>query len=399
MPDRLAILTSHPIQYYAPLFREIARRIDVKVFFAHAATAKQQGEAGFGVAFDWDLDLLDGYPYEFLRNVASDPSAQHFFGCDTPEIGEKIAAGRFTALLVTGWHLKSYWQGIRGAKRYDIPVMVRGDSHLGNSTDPGKRLVKGAAYPFLLRLFDAALYVGQRNRAYYERYRYPEERLFHSPHCVDTARFSGGAGPESRAALRARLGIGANVKCVLFAGKLIDFKRPLDVIEAAALVRAKRHHLVHVTFAGSGPLEAEARARAEALHVPLYVLGFQNQTQMPAAYAAADVLVLPSTRETWGLVCNEALACGTPIIVSDAVGCAPDLAADGSVGRMFPVANVAALAEAITATLCAPPSAEAIRRISGRHGLPAAVAGISAALQALPNRRMPCNKNVPVSLT
>ncbi len=187
-------------------------------------------------------------------------------------------------------------------------------------------------------------------------------------------------------ALRARLGIAPNEKAVLFAGKLIDFKRPLDVIEGAAVARAGSHP-IHVIMAGSGPLEPEVMARAKTLAVPLHLLGFQNQTQMPAAYAAAEVLVLPSTgRETWGLVCNEALACGTPIIVSDDVGCAPDLAVDGFVGRRFPVGNLAALAEAISGTLRTPPSAEAIRRVSKNHGLSSAIEGIVAALQSLPKR-------------
>jgi len=378
---RLAILTSHPIQYYGPLFREIANRMDITVFFAQRATAEQQAAAGFGIAFNWDVDLLHGYPHKFLRNVACDPGVHHFTGCDTPEIAEKLAAGRFDALLVTGWNLKSYWQGIYAAKSRGIPVMVRGDSQLDTPRAFAKRLVKDATFPFFLRLFDAALYVGQRNRAYYEHYGYPAERLLHSPHCVDTKRFAAGATPEARAALRGRLEIASDEKVLLFAGKLVAFKRPLDVIEAAAIVRS-RGLPVQMIVAGSGPLEHELRSRASAMNVPVHILGFQNQTQMPAAYAAADVLALPSSgHETWGLVCNEALACGTPIVVSDAVGCAPDLATSG--GRIFPLADVSALAEAMSAVLRSPPLLEAVLEISDRHSLSAAARGITAAMKTL----------------
>lgn len=384
---RLAILTSHPIQYNAPLFRAIAGRIDLTVWFAHKATPEQQADAGFGTAFDWDVDLLDGFPYEFLRNVSRNPGTHHFAGCDTPQIAEKLRAGGFDALLVTGWHLKSYWQGIWAGKRCCIPVLVRGDSHLDTPRSVAKRLAKRAVYPAFLRLFDAALYVGKRNRDYYEHYRYPAERLFHSPHCVDTARFATNATPAARSALRRQLGLGPDEKAILFAGKLVSIKRPLDVVEAAAAVRSQGLP-VQVIVAGSGPLEPQLQSRASAMGVPLHVLGFQNQTQMPAAYAAADVLVLPSSHETWGLVCNEALACGKPIVVSDAVGCAPDLA-EGVVGRVFPTGNIEAFAAAIMATLQAPPSANSISQISERHSPASAAAGIVAAVEALAKRRAP----------
>jgi glycosyltransferase involved in cell wall biosynthesis len=383
---RLAILTSHPIQFQAPLFREISRNTDVTVFFAHRATPEQQAAAGFGTTFDWDVDLLEGYSHTFLSNVAREPGVHHFAGCDTPEIGQKLSGGTFGALLVTGWNLKSYWQGIWAAKRRRIPVLVRGDSQLETPRGLVKRLGKSTLYPGLLRLFDAALYVGRRNCAYYEHYRYPIDRLYHSPHCVDNERFAAGATLSARAKLRARLGVGSGEKVALFAGKLVAFKRPLDLINAASLLRAQGL-TIQIMIAGSGPLEQELRSRSSSMNVPLHMLGFQNQTQMPAAYAAADVLVLPSSgHETWGLTCNEALACGTPIVVSDAVGCAPDLAADNMVGRTFPVGDVHALSGVIKTTLISPPSAEAVLRLSNRYSLSAAAAGVTQAIERLDKR-------------
>ncbi len=379
---RLAILTSHPIQYYAPLFRGIAQQCDLKVFFAHSATSTQQAAAGYGTEFEWDIDLLGGYAHEFLNNISPEPSALRFDGCDTPQIGEKLDAGGFRALLVTGWHLKSYLQGIWAAKRRGIPVLVRGDSHLGTPRGRAKRLAKELAYPVLLRQFDAALYVGHHNRAYYEHYHYPADRLFHAPHCVDSERFASAAEPEARAALRADLGIGPEDKVVLFVGRLLALKRPLDVVDAVAHLLAQGRR-VRMVVAGSGPLEQDLYARAEAKGVDLHALGFRNQTQMPAVYCAADVLVLPSAHETWGLVCNEALACGTPIVVSDAVGCAPDLASDGIAGRVFPVGDVGALADAIAAFFDRRPSAAAIAARSAAFGIPKAVSGVVEAVKAV----------------
>ena len=386
MPMRLAILTSHPIQYYAPLFREIAGRIPVKVFFAHHTTPSQQAAAGFGTAFEWDVDLLSGYQHEFLPNVSADPGGHHFKGCDNPSIASKLASENFDALLVTGWHLKCYWQGIWAAKRRGLPVLVRGDSHLDTPRSLTKQIAKQALYPLLLRAFNAGLYVGERNHSYWRYYRYPENRLFFSPHCVDNDFFADRATAEARVAVRTRLGLPVNAPVALFAGKLLPFKRPIDLIQAAAVVRRQGLDL-HVLIAGSGELEQRMIAEAEKLQVPVHFLGFQNQSEMPAAYAAADFLVLPSNgRESWGLVANESIASGSPVIVSDAVGCAPDLAGDNNVGRTFPLGNVAALSDAIASILRMPPSADAIRQKSQQYSLAAAAQGvIDAVLQVCDN--------------
>ncbi|MCP4309292.1 MAG: glycosyltransferase family 4 protein [bacterium] len=385
---RIAVLASHPVQYYAPLFGELARRLDVHVFYAHRASPAQQAAAGFETAFDWDVDLLSGYPYTFLKNVAASPGANHFSGCDTPDIAQHLEAGGFRTLLVTGWHLKCYWQGIWAAKRRGASVLVRGDSQLETPRSLPKRWAKRAVYPGLLRVFSAALYVGQRNRAYFVHYRYPHDSLFHSPHCVDNRRFASGATPAARLALRSRLGVAPDDHAILFAGKLVSLKRPLDVVDAAAQLRADGL-CAHMIVAGSGPMEEELRARAAAAGVPLHLLGFRNQTEMPSVYAASDVLVLPSGNETWGLVCNEALACGRPIVVSDSVGAAPDLLTDGAVGRMFPVADISAFADAIGETLGAPPAIEAIQRTSNDHSLAKAADGMIDALKWLRNGGRP----------
>ena len=290
---RLAIVASHPIQYHAPLFRKLARRLDLTVFYAHRATPVDQARAGFGIGFEWDVDLLSGYEHVFLRNLAKRPGLDRFGGCDTPEIGARLAEGHFDAVLVLGWHLKTYLQAGLAAKRLGLPLLARGDSHLATPRPTVKRAVKAIAYPAFLRLFDAALYVGKRSRAYWTHYRYPASRLFFSPHCVDTEWFAARATEAARVALRARLGLADEAKVALFAGKLMPFKRPLDLVSAAARLKAEGREMA-VLVAGAGPLEHEMTAAARRAGVSLHLLGFCNQTEMPAAYAAADILVLPS---------------------------------------------------------------------------------------------------------
>jgi glycosyltransferase involved in cell wall biosynthesis len=382
-PLRLAILASHPVQYYAPLFRTLAHQVDLTVFYAHNASHNDQAAAGFGVPFEWDVDLLSGYRHVFLTNVAHNPSPSRFTGADTPEIGQRLREGSFDALLVMGWYLKSYIQAIAAAKRAGLPVMVRGDSQLGTPRSALKTLVKAALYPLLLRQFDAALIVGMRNREYWTKYGYPAERMFVSPHCIDGNWFASRATDKARADLRGRLGIKPATKVALFAGKLVKFKRPLAVLEAAARVR-KDGLAVEVVVAGSGPLESALVARAEELKLPLHLLGFCNQSQMPGAYAASDLLVLPSTgRETWGLVVNEALACGTPVLVSDTSGCAPDVVEHLGRQAVFTSGNISDLASGLKALLLAPPSANRLNGASEAFSLNAAAAGIRRAAETI----------------
>lgn len=348
MRRRIGFLVSHPIQYYTPVFRELARRCDLTVFFAHRQDATGQGQAGYGVAFDWDVDLLSGYESQFLKNVARAPSTQSFAGCNTPEIADRISDGRFDAFVVPGWSLRSYWQAVRACRRARVPVMVRGDSQLAGQRGGAVGRVKGVVFPHMLKQFDACLYVGRRNREYLEHYGVPAGRMFFSPHCIDNDAFKRAsdaardAGRQSAANRRRR---------VLFVGRLVDSKRPLDMVQAVTRLVAAGQP-VELVVAGAGELSGQMEEAARAGGVDARFLGFVNQSGLPAVYASSDVVVLPSTAvETWGLVVNEAMACGIPAVVSDAVGCGPDLIEPGVTGAVAPLDDVPALATAIASVL------------------------------------------------
>lgn len=348
MKPRIGILTSHPIQYQAPWFRALAGAFELEVFFAHRQSAAEQGRAGYGVAFEWDMDLLSGYPHRFLKNVARAPNVNRFAGCDTPEIGGIISAGRFDAFVVTGWYLKSFWQAVRACRRNRVPVLVRGDSHLNTPRAWWRRTVKAVTHRWLVRQFDGFLVVGRRNREYLTHYGVNAARMFPGPHFVDHAWFASraaAAGPE-RPRRRAAWGCPPEALAVLFVGRFIPEKRAEDLLRAAARARANGLAVVPV-MVGAGGLEADLRKLAAELQVPAHFTGFLNQSELPACYAAADVLVLPSESETWGLVVNEAMACGRPAIVSHAVGCAPDLITPGETGFTFPTREVVRLAECL----------------------------------------------------
>jgi glycosyltransferase involved in cell wall biosynthesis len=345
---RLGIVTSHPIQYQAPLFRALAQRVDLIVYFAHRATGQDQAKAGFDVAFDWDTDLTSGFQYIFLDNVSRQPGITRFAGCDTPSIGNILAADKVDVLAVYGWHLKSYLQATRAGRSLGIPVMARTDSDLGTPRPLLKRALKAVAYPIFFRQYAAFLPSGIRSVEYLRHYHVPQSRICVVPYCIDVEAFTSGAanGRAERGRLRAELGATADERIVLFVGKLIQRKAVPVLIAALALLVASGRS-VRLVIAGSGPLAGEITEMANASRLPVTFAGFVNQRRMPEVYAAADVLVLPSYIDTWGLAVNEAFACGVPAIVSDRVGCAPDLIMEGLTGTVVPAGNVEALVKAL----------------------------------------------------
>lgn len=390
---RLGILASHPIQYHAPLFRALASDLDVHVYFAHRQSAQQQAAAGFGVAFEWDVDLLSGYESEFLTNRAATPGVDRFFDCDTPDVITRIRRERFDAFLVTGWNLKSFWQAIGACRTTGTPVLVRGDSQLATSRTVLQRLRNEVTHRAMLRSFDGFLVVGARNREYLRHYGVPSRRLFDAPHFVDNEWFAARAAEarRTRDALRATLGFAPATQLVLFAGKLIPEKRPLDLVLALEMLRRTRDD-VGLVVVGAGPLEAELRRVVAERELPVAFVGFKNQSALPSYYALADLLALPSESETWGLVVNEAMACGLAAVVSDVVGCAPDLVHEGTTGARFPVGDVAELARAIDRALplrARPETQAELARLLARYSLDSAAAGVKAAVEQLAGHRRP----------
>lgn len=344
---RLGILDTHPIQYHAPYYRALTGhpKIRLEVVYCHRATAQEQADAGFGVAFNWDSSLLEGYRYRFLRNVAHTPTIAGFWGLDTPELGELIANRSFDAVLVNGWHYKSAWQAIWACWRTRTPVMVRSDSHLLTARSAVKSLGKALAYRAFIPRFDMCLPVGCWSHDYFLHYGASPQRITIVPHTIDESWFAAQIALwlPARAEARRAWGLDQEAVVFLFAGKFIEKKRPLDFVRAvhqAAQAGAPMMGLM----VGDGMLRSECEAYVRENNVPLRFVGFLNQSQIVRAYVAADALVLPSdARETWGLVVNEALACGRPCLVSDRVGSGPDLIKTPCHGSIYPMGDVDAL--------------------------------------------------------
>jgi glycosyltransferase involved in cell wall biosynthesis len=378
---RVALAATHPIQYQVPWFRALAARpeIDLEVGFALLPDAARQG-VGFGVAFDWDLPLLDGYRSVELPRRGRRAELARFRGLRLRAPGRWLARG-FDAVVVTGWQSWALVQVALAAKRAGIPLLARGDSRGGVRRPLAVRL----AHRLLLRLCAGFLVVGTRNRAFYLGYGVAPERLFDCPQFVDNERFAraADAARPSRAELRARRGVPGDAACALFAGKLQPVKNVDGLLAALERARAAAPGL-HLLVAGDGAERARLETLARERSLPVAFAGFVNQSAMPELYATADLLVLPSHAESWGLVVNEAMACGLPALVSDAAGCAPDLVSEAT-GWTFPAGDTDALAARLAEAAAAPAErsrrgAAARRLVSGRFSVERAVEGTLAAL-------------------
>jgi len=382
----LGILSTHPIQYHSAWFRGLADHpeLNIHVYYCHKATPAEQSRAGFGVEFDWDVPLLDGYSYSFLTNVA-DAGRGSFARLDTPEIKDIIRQREYGAILVNGWHYKSAWQAIWACWQENVKVLVRSDSHLHTPRSAAKRAFKVLTYGCFVPRFDACLAVGQWSREYFVRYGAKPDRVFLVPHAVETKLFETQSTQlrRCRQDLRDQWGLNENAIVFLFAGKFIEKKRPLDFVLAIAKLASQG--AVQGLMVGDGPLRAQCEAIVCDLKLPIRFTGFLNQSAITAAYAAADTLVLPSDGgETWGLVVNEAMACGLPCVVSDKVGCGPDLVIKDETGLIYPVGDVDALAAGMRQMAADPRNLSAMgvranKRVQ-KYSVDAAVNGVLACL-------------------
>lgn len=351
----LAILTTHPIQYQVPIWQALAREgsVPFEVWYLTDHGIRPSPDREFGKTFSWDIDMLSGYPHRFIE-TAEGASPITVWKCRMREpLRYRLRQSGAKALWIQGWQVAAYWQAVHEAKAEGIEVWLRGESNDLAPTPKWKRPLKRLVLGHLFARVDRFLYIGTANKRLYESFGVPEARLYSAPYAVDNQRFARQAEAlrSQRIELRRQWGIGDNAFCVLFCGKLIPKKRPMDLVEAARMLRVDgRLPNIHLLFVGSGELDVMLHHACDVIHdaehpslpsrlspapfsaansgrPPASFAGFLNQTEISRAYIAADCLVLPSDRgETWGLVVNEALASGLPCLVSDACGCAEDLA-------------------------------------------------------------------------
>jgi glycosyltransferase involved in cell wall biosynthesis len=397
---KLAIVITHPIQYYVPVFQLLAKHCELKVFYSWGEDCLgPKYDPGFGKVINWDIPLLEGYDYTFLNNTSKNKGSHHKNGIINPDIINEIETYKPDAVLVYGWLYHSHRQVLNHFKN-KITVWFRGDSTLLDNQKGIKNWLKKIYLTHLYRKIDKAFYVGTNNKAYFNEYGLKEEQLIFAPHAIDNERFAEDRILES-AILRESIGVDKEDILILFAGKLESKKNPELLLEAfvqldkqnntdfSTSLEMKKSRKVHLLFVGNGVLEerlststklsvtsteqnvsstkhnvslAELSVTSTKLSVAtgdtankkrVHFMDFQNQSYMPVVYQACDIFCLPSQGpgETWGLAINEAMACGKVILASDKVGCAIDLVQPGINGMIFKADDLMDLTKQLKALL------------------------------------------------
>jgi glycosyltransferase involved in cell wall biosynthesis len=391
---RLAVVISHPIQYFSPLFQRLAAApgVDLRVFYCCDWGVRAYRDPGFDATFSWDVPLLDGHDHEFLP-IARRPAALGFREVDNPLVGERLARFAPDAVWIHGYGQRTQWRAWLWARGRARRIFF-GDSELLHPRPLATRLVKGVALPRFFRGIDAFITIGDSNEAYYRAYGVPAGKFFRGAYPIDVERFRSAAAavtPELRAASRRRLGLLPGATVVAYAGKLTPLKRPFDLVEAVGRLQADPGVAVQALLIGAGPLEARLREQAARAGAGAAVrfAGFVNQGAMPGMLALADAVALCSEIEPYGVALTEGMACGCAALASDRVGCVgPTSAArpgvNALVHRCGDVAGLAANIRALAADRAVLARMQAAsRELAASQDASAVAAAVRRALDSL----------------
>lgn len=400
----IAVLTTHPIQYQVPVWKLLAKRARVpfKVYFLCDQGLRPRHDPDFGRPVAWDIDLTSGYDHEFLDAIVGKRQSSFWWLRLKADLARRLKATGAQVLWVQGWQIAAYWQAVWQARNTGLRTWLRGETNLRSSRGGWRRHLRELALKQFFSKIDEFLYIGSANRQFYVAHHIESARLHSAPYCVENARFASQAerGRTERAAIRVRWKIPPDAACVLFAGKLIPKKRPLELVLAAeALKSGSAHRSMHLLFAGTGELLPEVRHRCRVAYdfegaavdnlggddsrVTASFAGFLNQSEIADAYAAADCLALPSeATETWGLVVNEAMASGLPAVVSAGAGCSEDLVRPLRPDLCFPVGDIASFAQSLEACLDRPPSPDELRTWIDRYDVSHTVQAVERLYEA-----------------
>ena len=335
------------------MFRALAKRddIDLKVFFCSGKGLHEYKDSEFGVQFKWDIPLVDGYKWKIMKNYGRQDIQSVFWGLVNPESASIVLSREYDFVLLHGWAHATSWLTWAATCFSNTRLLVRGDTNGLKKIDG----VIGRLRYYLTRLFvsqaDGCLAIGAWNSDFYRRLG-ADKKIYFVPFCVDNTVFRTQFTTlvRRKLELRRELGIDSGSSVILFCGKLIERKGADDLL--TAFESLSRRLSTSLVFVGDGPLRTELKRKTTTRGIQrVHFVGFQNQSEIARYYAAADILVLPSESEPWGLTINEGMCFNLPIIASDRVGAARDLVREGVNGFTYPCGDVNVLAERIESLL------------------------------------------------
>lgn len=329
-PIRLAWISTHPIQYQAPLLRTLSQSpgLDVTALFFSDFSIRNFKDPEFGKVIAWDTPMLDGYKHEFLPGNGHEVQSISTFSPKVKNLKDWLVKDKFDAVLVQGWQNIGMVQAAWLAKRAGLKVLMRCEATDNVTTSTGlKKTLRELVVKFMLSQIDYCMAIGSYNRQFYIDRGFPSEKIGFMPYCVDNDFFFQKAVATDIESAKNKLGMDPDRKVILYVGKLIKRKFADLLIDAYAELPDPKPYLL---FAGDGELMPYLQNKIKNDKLDgVRLLGFCNQSELPPLYAVSDIFVLPAINETWGLVVNEAMNAGCAIIATDKVGSAKDLIQDG----------------------------------------------------------------------
>lgn len=345
---KLAYIVSHPIQYYPPLFKEFAAHsnVDLTVYFCTSFGIEPSKDPSFGEVIKWDVPLLEGYKYKFIKNYSPWPSPSRFWGIMNFGLISEIFKEKYDAVIIPGYSLFSYWLAFFAARLSGTPIFFRGEAVLRPERAGWLRLIKWIILRLWFARVSACLSIGSRSEEFYLHYGVPKERIFFTPYSIDNKRFieKSVITSNEKDHLKKILGIPGELPLIIFVGKLIPKKRPADLLSAFSKLKPGTAALM---FVGSGSEKSgmEKMIKDDGIR-NVFFTGFINQAELPKYYGMSDIFAFPSSSEEVSpLVVNEAMCARLPVVISDKVPSAHDFVKEGINGFIIPFGDTEALAE------------------------------------------------------
>lgn len=347
---KVVFISSHVIQYFSPLYRRLSEgKFDVEVWYCSEMGYKSYYDSAFSTNVKWKSPLLNGYSYYFFSNFGFNPSGFNFISFFNPKLYLNIFKERNTIFIIPGWQFLTYIIAFFCVKISGNKVVLRFETPFNQFSDKRIQTIKSKFLKFIyFRNTDFFFFIGKRNKKLLQHFEVPSEKLFFSPYCVDNNYFSNQYQIllPLRDSLRSTLGITPQQKVIIYSGKFIAKKNPMDLLKAFHKLDNSDYWLI---FVGEGDLRSEMELYIQSHNIQKVILtGFINQDEISNFYVMGDVFVMCSgIGETWGLSVNEAMNFRLPVIVYDVVGCAEDLVDDNRNGKVIEYGNINQLADSI----------------------------------------------------
>ena len=355
MRRRLVVITEIIAPYRIPVFNALAKLSDVDlhvVFLSETDTSLRQWSV-YKEEIQFSYEVLPAWrtrlgKHNFLLNRGAGRSLSN---CD-PDV-----------VVCGGYSYLASWQALAWAKWHRVPFVLWTES-TGRDERRALPPVEIAKRSFISAC-DGFLVPGKASLNYLISLGASADRVFVAPNAVDVRRFTLGAERAKNDAAAILKNFQLPPRFFLFVGRLVPSKGIFDLFDAYSQLPQDLRREVGLVYVGDGVAYGELERRAASLTPgTIRVVGFTQRDELANFYALADALVLPTHSDTWGLVVNEAMACGLPIIVTDVAGCVEDLVHDNENGFVVPPHSIIALTKAMSRIALDPRARDMGRRSS-----------------------------------